>query len=158
MNSHDPSSFHQGLEIVLAYVIQDFMRFMKQQGLSTPQIHALMYVYHAGECQVSDIGALADVSNAAASQLVERLVGQGLVDRREDPANRRTKILKLSKKGKELIRGGVLSNHFLMGVMASLTNGQRETVQDAFDILAEAAQHIQNFNKSKEGKHAPNAQ
>ena len=91
MSSPDPSSIHQGLELFLAQIIQDFMRFMKQNGLSSPQINALMYIYHAGECQVSDIGALADASNAAASQLVERLVQQGLVDRREDPADRRTK-------------------------------------------------------------------
>ena len=74
MTSPIPPNFHQGLEIILAFIFQDFMRFMRKQGLSAHQIHALMYIYHAGECQVSDIGALADASNAAASQLVERLV------------------------------------------------------------------------------------
>ena len=154
MSSQLPSAFHDGLEIVLAHIIQDFMRFMKQQGLSTPQINALMHIYHVGECQVSDIGALTDVSNAAASQLVERLVQQDLVERREDPANRRAKILRLTEKGKGLIRGGVPSNHFLMVMMASLTTDQRETVQQAFSILAQAAQQIQTSNKPKDGSHA----
>jgi DNA-binding MarR family transcriptional regulator len=154
MDSLPLSAFHEGLEVVMAHVIQDFMRFMKQHGLSTPQINALMYIYHAGECQVSDIGALAEASNAAASQLVERLVQQDLVERKEDPANRRTKILRLTEKGKGLIRDSVPSNHFLMVLMASLTAAQRETVQAAFGILAQAARQIQTSNKSKDGNHA----
>jgi DNA-binding MarR family transcriptional regulator len=154
MNSFDPSTFHQGLEIVVAHIMQDFIRFMKQQGLSTPQINALMYIYHAGECQVSDIGALAEVSNAASSQLVERLVQQGLVERKEDPENRRTKILSLSAKGRGLIRGSVPSNLFLMDIMTSLTAEQRKTIQDAIVILAQAAQKVQKSNKSEGGKHA----
>ncbi len=133
---------HAGLEIVLAHVIQDFMRYMKQTGLSTPQINALMHIYHAGECQVSDISALTDVSPAAASQLVERLVQQGLVERTEDPHNRRTKILRLNEQGMALIRNGVFSNHSLMEILASLTDEQRQTLQEAFSILAQVAQRL----------------
>jgi DNA-binding MarR family transcriptional regulator len=154
MNAHSPSTFHEGLEIVLAHIIQYFMHFMKEMGLSTPQINVLMYIYHAGECQVSDISTLTDASPAAASQLVERLVQQGLVDRREDPVNRRTKILKLSGKGLRLIQRGVTSNHTLLEVMASLTNEQRETIQAAFNILAQATRQIQISDKQKDSKHA----
>ncbi len=154
MNTSSFSTFHEGLEIVLAHIIRVFMRIMKQHGLSTPQIHALMYIYHAGECQVSDIGALADVSNAAASQLVERLVQQDWVKRQEDPANRRTKILRLTKKGRGLIRNSIAPNHFLMQVMASLTTDQRETVRAAFTILAQAARRMQMSEKGKDDNHA----
>jgi DNA-binding MarR family transcriptional regulator len=148
------STFHEGLEVVLAHVIQDFMRFMKQHGLSTPQIHALMYLYHVGQCQVSDIGALADVSNAAASQLVERLVQHGLVERQEDPANRRTKILRLSEKGKGWIQESISSNQFLMQIMASLTTEQHETVQAALTILAQTARQVRMSEKRKDSDHA----
>ena len=140
MDIPETSSFHQGVEIVLAHVIQDFMRFMKKNGLSTPQIHALMHIYHSGGCQVSDIGALAVVSNAAASQLVERLVLQGLVDRREDPDDRRNKQLSLSRKGKALIHASVISNTFLRQITETLTPEQRQTVHDAFSLLAQAGQ------------------
>ncbi len=110
MDSTPFATLHEGMEGVLAHIIQSFMNAMKQHGLSTPQIHALMYIFHAGECQVSDIGDLTDVSNAAASQLVERLVQQGLVDRREDPKDRRNKLVTLSEKGKELFHESVMSN------------------------------------------------
>jgi DNA-binding MarR family transcriptional regulator len=148
MSLPNPSSFHAALEFVFAHIIQDFMRFMRQQGFSTPQINALMFIYHAGECQVSDVAALSDVSNAAASQLVERLVEQGLVERQEDPQNRRTKILRLSENGRKLIWNAVVSHKFMVDMMAFLTDDQRETIHAAFSILAQAAQNLQASNKS----------
>jgi DNA-binding MarR family transcriptional regulator len=149
MNSFTHDIVHEGLEIILANVIQEFILIMKHHGLSMPQIHALMYIYHSGVCQVSDIGGLAGVSNAAASQLVERLVAQDLVERNEDPANRRTKILKLSEKGKELIQESVSSNHFLIDIMATLTPAQYETVRQAFTILAHTASDVQHSQIGK---------
>ena len=149
MNTPDPSTFHDGMEGVLAHIIQSFMASMKQHGLSTPQIHALMYIFHAGECQVSDIGTLADVSNAAASQLVERLVQQGLVDRREDPRDRRNKLLSLSSKGKELFHESVLENQFLMEIMAKLTPAERQAVHNAFMLLAQTGRQIAETNSKR---------
>jgi len=153
----EPSSFsiyYQGLETVLGHIIHDFMRSMKQHGLSTPQIHALMHIYHGGECHLSDIGALADVSNAAASQLIERLVQQGLVERWEDPANRRTKMLGLSEKGKAMIRDSIPFDRFLKELMASLNADQRETVQAALSILTQKVGHIRLADRGKGGNHA----
>ena len=120
---------------------------MKQHGLSTPQIYALMYIYHSGECQVSDLGTLAEVSNAAASQLVERLVQQGLVDRREDPGNRRNKLVTLSGKGMDLIQDSIVSNQFWTEIMSTLTPGQRQTIHDAFILMAQTGQQIQKVKE-----------
>lgn len=145
---------HAGLEYILARIIQDFMQFMHQTGLSTPQINALLHIYHAGECQLSEIGGLTDSSKPAASQLVERLVQQGLVERTEDPLDRRNKKLRLTEKSLGLIQNGVTSNHFLVDLMTSLPAGQRETVHAAFGYLAQAGQHIHSFHKQKDGKHA----
>ena len=138
-----PSTNLAGLEILLGHIIQDFMTSMKQSGLSTPQINVLMHIYHAGECQVSDVGARMAASPVAASQLVERLVQHGLVERREDPGNRRIKKLRLTSKGLRLIRQGVVSNPLLVEVMSSLTDEQRAVVHSAFAYLAQAVQQIQ---------------
>jgi len=154
MPSHTSTSLHESLEIVLTPVIHDFMRYMKQQGLSMPQINALLFIYHMDQCQVSDISAFTDSSRAAASQLVERLVQQDLVARLEDPRDRRTRILKLTPKGQALFQDGLASNHAISSVMISLTKEQHKTVQAAFTILAQAARKIHDSNPQKEGKHA----
>ena len=145
---------HAGLENFLARIIQEFMQFMHQTGLSALQIHALMHIYHAGECPLSEIGGLTDSSKPAASQLVERLVQQGLVERTEDPLDRRNKKLRLTEKSLELIQQGVTSNHFLVDVMTSLPAKQRESVHTAFGYLAQAGQQIQSSPKQKDDKDA----
>jgi len=146
MNAPDPNTFHDGMEGVLAHIIQGFMTSMKKHGLSTSQIYALMYIFHAGECQVSDIGNLADVSNAAASQLVERLVQQGLVDRREDQEDRRNKMVSLTKKGRSLFHESVMENQFLMEIVAKLNPEQRQIVHEAFSLLAQTGRQIADAN------------
>ena len=149
-----PSTSHAGLEDILANIIQNFMQFMHETGLSRPQIHALLHIFHAGECQISEIGALSDSSPAAASQLVERLVQQGLVQRSEDPANRRIKKLRLTEHGLKLIHRGVTSNRFLVDLMAVMPVKQREAVHTAFGYLAQASRQIQSSQKRKAGQHA----
>jgi len=77
---------HQQFEFFMQRSLRGIMGSMKQDGLSMPQIYTLMYLYHEGEVRISDIGVLMDVGKAAASQLVERLAQQDLVERVEDPA------------------------------------------------------------------------
>jgi DNA-binding MarR family transcriptional regulator len=146
--------FHDELEYILAHIIQDFMQFMHQTGLSRPQIHALLHIYHAGECQISEIGALTDSSPAAASQLVERLVQQGLVQRSEDPINRRVKKLRLTDRSLELIRQGVTSNRFLVELLDTLPPEQREMVHLALGYLAQASRQIHSSHTRKAKHHA----
>jgi DNA-binding MarR family transcriptional regulator len=148
---------HTGLEYILARIIQDFMQFMHETGLSRPQINALLHIYHAGECRVSEVAALSDASPAAASQLVERLVQQGLVERTEDPANRRVKRVRLTGKSLKLIGEGVASNRFLLELMAQLPEKRRKMVLEAFDYLAEASRNLHITNQRKVEQHAQNA-
>ena len=145
---------HTELEYLLSHVIQDFMQFMHRTGLSGPQIHALLFIYHAGERQISEIAALTGSSPAAASQLVERLVGQGLVQRTEDPLDRRIKKLRLTEKSLDLIHQGMTSNRFLADLMAALPAEQRQTVHTAFGYLAQASRQIQSSHKRKAKHHA----
>lgn len=151
MTQHD---LHAGLEVLLTHVIQDFMQFMHQTGLSRHEIHALLHIYHGGEPRISDIGDLTGASPAAASQLVDRLVKEGLVERIEDPANRRVKRLRLTDKSLKLIRQGVTSNHFLGELMQALPANQRKTVLTAFGYLAQAAEKVQSSDKRKVEPHA----
>jgi MarR family 2-MHQ and catechol resistance regulon transcriptional repressor len=150
-------SYHDELESLLAHIVQDFMQFLHQTGLSGPQIHALLHIYHAGECPISEIGALTGASPAAASQLVERLVQQGWVQRSEDPKDRRIKRVRLTRKSLELIHQGVVSNPFLGELAAGLTAEQHQTVCNAIGYLAQAFHKIHDSHTKEEEQHAQNA-
>jgi MarR family transcriptional regulator for hemolysin len=130
---------HQHFEVFMQRSLRGIMGSMKQNGLSMPQIYTLLYLYHEGEMRISDIGVLLEVGKAAASQLVERLVQQELVERVEDESDRRAKKIRLLPKSLRLIEKGLAVQRQQMGrVMARLSPEQMETVQTAFMYLTEA--------------------
>ena len=130
---------HQQFEFFMQRSLRGIMGSMRQDGLSMPQIYTLMYLYHEGEVRITDIGVLMDVGKAAASQLVERLVQQDLVERVEDESDRRAKKIRLLPKSLRLIEKGLEVQRRQMGrVMGQLSPEQMETVQKAFMYLIEA--------------------
>ena len=130
---------HQQFEFFMQRSLRGIMGSMKQDGLSMPQIYTLMYLYHEGEVRISDIGVLMDVGKAAASQLVERLAQQGLVERVEDENDRRAKKIRLLPKSLAMIEKGLKVQRSQMGeLMGELSAEKMMVVQDAFGYLIEA--------------------
>jgi len=94
-------------EIFMTYSMREWVRFVKSSGLSMPQFSTLMRLYYHGGCGISEISAHLDVTAPAASQMVDRLVQMGLLERGEDPNDRRAKQVTLSAKGRALIEKGI---------------------------------------------------
>ena len=130
---------HRQFEIFMQRSLRGIMGSMKQDGLSMPQIYTLMYLYHEGEVRISDIGVLMEVGKAAASQLVERLVQQDLVERIEDENDRRAKKIRLRPKSLRLIEKGLgVQRQQMEALLGQLSPEQMQTVQKAFSHLIEA--------------------
>lgn len=120
--------------------MRDFKRFMDATGLSFSQINILMRLFHGGCAGVSEIGDQLGVTNAAASQAVDRLVQLGLIERTEDPEDRRAKRLALTQKGRTLIEKGVeVRSQWIEGLTDALTPEQQNMIISALTLLTEAA-------------------
>ncbi len=136
---------HQWAEVFMHRSFRDFKRFMDDAGLSPSQASTLMQLYHRGACGVSDIGGHAGVSNAAASQLVERMVQMGLLTRAEDPADRRGKQVTLTPGGRTLIESGIEARRkWMEELTTALTPEQQATISAALVTLTEAARRVEN--------------
>ncbi len=134
---------HKQFEIFMQRSLRGIMGSMKQDGLSMPQIYTLMYLYHEGEVRISEIGVLMDVGKAAASQLVDRLVQQGLVERVEDERDRRAKNIRLLPKSLALIEKGLeVQRKQMGGVLVHLTPEQQAVVQNAFIYLIDGMHQL----------------
>ncbi len=75
--------------------------YIKSFGLSMAQFGILMQLNSQHQCGISDISSRMEITSAAASQLVDKLVQSELVARTEDPQDRRAKQLKLTPKGQD---------------------------------------------------------
>ena len=128
-------------EVFMQRSMRDFKRFMDLTGLSFSQINILMRLVHGGSIGVSEIGEQLGVTNAAASQAVDRLVQLGLIERTEDPEDRRAKRLALTQKGHDLIDEGVEArSKWIEGLTDALTPEQQNMIISALTLLTEAAQ------------------
>lgn len=81
----------------------DSLAIMAEAELTLPQIVALQALGSGGPRNISAIAALLGLSLPASSQLIERLVRRGLVERSEDAADRRQKRVGITVEGARLI-------------------------------------------------------
>ena len=128
-------------EVFMHRSMRDFRRFMDETGLSFSQINILMRLVHGKSTGVSEIGEQLGVTNAAASQAVDRLVQLDLIERTEDPEDRRAKRLALTQKGRVLIEKGIEArSKWIEGLTDALTPEQQNMIISALTLLTEAAQ------------------
>ena len=132
------------MDIAMHYSMRASGHFTKAMGLSMPQFSILMQLHHRGACGMSEVSERFEVSPAAASQLVDKLVQSGLVQREEDPHDRRAKSLKLTNKGKGLILQGIEERYRWVEPLAGkLTAEERAKVNEALDIMTEAVRKME---------------
>lgn len=85
--------------LAAAQVFSHMARSMHSVDVSFSQINALFRLYSHGPQRIADLAAGAHLSQCAASRLVERLVGEGLVEKETNRENRREKLVRLSASG-----------------------------------------------------------
>lgn len=81
----------------------DTLAIMHEGGLTMPQLVTLHLLDHAGGRPVGTIAECLRLSPAATSHLVERLVRGGLVERSEDPEDRRQRQVVITARGRTLV-------------------------------------------------------
>lgn len=114
------------------------------------QLNILFRLYHAGGCGVSDIGEHLGVSNAAASQTVDRLVQLGFLERTENPNDRRAKQLRLTLKGQQLIHDSIeVRRHWIEDLIQALSPQEREAIAQGLVILTTVARQLEQKKKER---------
>jgi DNA-binding MarR family transcriptional regulator len=127
-------------EVFMQHSFHEFKQFMDSNGLSPSQVITLFRLYHGGSCGVKAIGSQLGVTIAASSQLLDRLVLQGLIERTEDPADRRAKSITITNKGRALLEQGIDARRkWLEQLTKPLTAEQRSTVISALTLLTACA-------------------
>jgi len=139
-------SLRSWMDIVMHRSMRGWMTFAKSTGLSMPQFSVLMQLHHKGPCGMSEISERFDITAAAASQLTEKLVQGGYIERAEDPNDRRAKSIQLTPKGKELVDAGMTERYRWMDELVSkLSAEDKPKVVEALKVLTEAAKQLEEI-------------
>jgi len=131
------------MDIAMQHSLHERSRLAKESGLSMHQLGILMQIHFRGNCGISEISNRFDITNAAASQLVDKLVQSGLIQREEDPQDRRAKLLNITEKGKKMIQQGTERRYrWVEDLAQKLSAEERERVIEALNIMTRAAQDL----------------
>jgi DNA-binding MarR family transcriptional regulator len=123
--------------------MRDFMGYARENGLSMPQVGALFQILHRGSSGVTDLGDDLGVTSSAVSQMLERLVQQGLILRSEDPSDRRVKQVALTDKGLQVLQEVIRARESWLSELAeTLSDPEKEAIIAALNILIDKASHL----------------
>ncbi len=132
-------------EVFMRHSGRDFRRYMDENALSFSQVNVLMRLFHSGKSGVSQMGEEMGITNAAASQAIDRLVNMGLIARSEDPEDRRAKQLVLTEKGRGLVNRAIESrSRWVEDLTASLSPQDQQRIASALELITEAARKMDN--------------
>lgn len=131
------------MDVFMHRSMRGWSQFAKSTGLSMPQFSILMQLHYKGTTGLSEISERFDISAAAASQLVEKLVQSGHLERAEDPNDRRAKNLRLTSAGAKLVSDGIQERYRWMEELASNLDAEDHAkISDALTILTQAAKKM----------------
>ena len=88
---------------MFTHLITALARSLRQRDMSVAEIAALHLIDRDGQMSVGDLAAALNAPMPAASRLASGLVDRSLLDRNEDPKDRRVRLLALSPEGQALI-------------------------------------------------------
>ncbi len=139
--------FLDWIELFMHRSMRSFVRYARERGLSMSQMATLFQISRRGQLAVSDIGDDLGVSNAAASQLLDRLVQQGLILRSENPQDRREKVLVITNEGRQVLLETTSTRlAWLERLAATLTPEEKTKIVEALEILMERTNRLPDEN------------
>lgn len=109
-------------------------------GLSFTQIAIVRRLHWQGEASAGELSEFLDISRAALSQAVDKLVDEGLVERTESEQDRRVKIHRIAEAGRKMV-ATVHDGRFawLESELSTLSTADQDLVRRAFAALMTSA-------------------
>jgi DNA-binding MarR family transcriptional regulator len=102
------SDFAEKIEDVIPIVMKGFARMQTNElfkgKITLPQFFVLSHLDKHSESKMNELAKVMDVTTAAATGIVDRLVRYGYIVRVYDPKDRRVINVRLTQKGSDLVK------------------------------------------------------
>lgn len=109
---------------------------LKNTDVSMHQAYALTFIHYNGPSKISDICEHLVVSAAAASQMVDRMEKQKLVERTSDPGDRRVRNVVLSETGSSFVKQSIAAReNWIKDIPRELNEEQLNQIATALQLL-----------------------
>jgi DNA-binding MarR family transcriptional regulator len=111
--------------------------------VTLPQLRVLVMVASRGPLNLGAVATGLGVHSSNATRLVERLVVAGLLDRRDDPADRRNLLLELTAAGRGLV-DNVMDHRraAIVKILERMPGSRRRSLASTLRSFAEAGDEV----------------
>jgi DNA-binding MarR family transcriptional regulator len=139
------SEFADRVGEIMPVMMKEFLKrqavnFYKTK-ITMPQFFVLEFLDRGGESKMSGIAKFINVSTAAITGIVERLVRDGYVIRTSDPKDRRIVMIRLTSKGTRVVKDATeRRKEVTMKMFGVISQEEREQY---LKILSHIQEHLQ---------------
>jgi DNA-binding MarR family transcriptional regulator len=124
--------------------LHDFNHYTRSAGLSMAQMTVLMHLYYQGPNEVSKVCEMMQLTRPGASQMIERMVQQGVVERTEIPGDRRVRMVGLTDQGRKVVEESIAARQaWIEKLVSGLSAAETERVAEALRILNDHTGHLE---------------
>ncbi|MFZ0388939.1 MAG: MarR family transcriptional regulator [Calditrichia bacterium] len=107
---------------------------VKLTDFSLAQYRVLMLVFRRGSVSVNQLKNNLNIAQSTASEMLDRLVKQGFLNRSKDPADRRLTLFSLSAKADQVLHDHLSSiGNIYQNVLSPLETAEQEQLVAAFE-------------------------
>ena len=152
MNQSFLQSLSELVDLIAHNAVIERFHFIQESGLSHSQMMSLFYLNRNQNVPINALASYLDISNPAVSQMIEQLVGAGLVRRIANPADRRGKLLELTKTGKELVsQAKIAHHHWVQAIAEDIEPEDIPEIKKSVEIVTKALKNKTSVNNSSPG-------
>ena len=154
------NTLREWMEAAMHRSFHAFIRHTRESDLSLSQVNTLFRLFHRGPGSVNDLAGHLGVTKAAVSQLLDPLIAAGLVQRTENPEDRRMKLIALTAEGRLLVEKIRNTRHaWLSDLSGGLSEDEKAQLLPAINLLNQKTRelspegdlHCQPDTKENEG-------
>ncbi|MBW4645825.1 MAG: MarR family transcriptional regulator [Goleter apudmare HA4340-LM2] len=132
------------IPLVMRFIRAD-MRVHSAASLSIPQLRSLAFLNRSPGASLSDLAEHLGVTCATASATTERLVQRNLVQRINDPHERRRVLLNLTEEGKHHLKQSQdQTRAHIADLLAGLTSEQVSNIEEGLALLKNVFEPTEN--------------
>jgi len=123
--------------------LHDFNRYTRSVGLSLGHMTVLMHLHYKGASEVSRFCDMMQITPAGASQMIERMVQQGVVHRIESPGDRRIRLVELTESGRHIVLECIaVRQAWVSQLVKALSPIEKESISAAMTTLNKHAEKL----------------
>src|SRR4051812_35475231 len=112
-------------------------------GIGFSDFAALEVLLHKGPTPVNEIGRMVRLTSGSITTAIDRLERKGMVERRNDPGDRRARVVHLTAAGKKLIACAFADHEAAMEAATSgLTAGEKGAAVELLKKLGKRAEEL----------------